>query len=138
MKKKYLLEEITSIKPNFQQWQIIFLFWDLWAWKTTLTKYFINQLLWVKENIISPTYTYYNQYNWILDWEEINIYHFDLYKLSNYDEFFAIWAEEIFDNNDWIIIVEWPEIIKNVYQANIVITIEKTKNDNERLIEILN
>ncbi|MBT3726615.1 hypothetical protein HOG21_02715 [bacterium] len=30
----------------------------------------------------SPTYTYYNKYN--------DIYHFDLYRLKSYDEFFSI------------------------------------------------
>ncbi|MBT3728584.1 hypothetical protein HOF65_00670 [bacterium] len=42
--------------------------------------------------MISPTYTYYNKYN--------NIYHFDLYKLKSYDEFFAIGGEDILDNNN--------------------------------------
>ena len=55
---------------------------DLWVWKTTISKYILNNLLWIKEEITSPTYTYYNKY-----W---NNYHFDLYRLENYDEFFAI------------------------------------------------
>ena len=55
--------------------------------------------MWYNWSITSPTYTYYNKYT--LD-NFINIYHYDLYRLKDYDEFFAIWWEDILDNNDWI------------------------------------
>ena len=129
MKNKYLLNEITTIKFNLSKPKIIFLKWDLWAWKTTLSKHILNNLLWINEDITSPTYTYYNKY-----W---NNYHFDLYRLKNYDEFFAIWWEEILDNNDWIILIEWPEIIEKYYKADIIINIIKTDKENEREIEII-
>ena len=129
MKNKYLLNEIATIKFSLSKPKIIFLKWDLWAWKTTLSKHILNNLLWINEDITSPTYTYYNKY-----W---NNYHFDLYRLKNYDEFFAIWWEEILDNNDWIILIEWPEIIEKYYKADIIINIIKTDKEDEREIEII-
>ncbi len=124
----YLLSEITNIKLDLLKPKLVFLKGDLWSWKTTLSKYILNNILNIKDNITSPTYVYYNKY-----WEN---YHFDLYRLKNYDEFFAIWGEEILDNNNWIILIEWPDIIEKYYTADIIINISKTDNEDEREINI--
>ncbi len=148
MKKIYSIDNISSLNIPLNKPSIIFLKWDLWAWKTTLTKHILNNLLWIKEEITSPTYTYYNKYtvdSWPLatnPWQLtpyiwFTVYHFDLYRLSDYDEFFAIWAEDILDNNNWIIIIEWPELIEKYYKADLEIILKKTNNDNEREIEIM-
>lgn len=126
--KKYWLSDIQYIKLDLSKPKIVFLKGDLWSWKTTLSKHILNNILNIKENIISPTYTYYNKYD--------NNYHFDLYRLKNYDEFFAIWAEEILDNNSWIILIEWPDIIEKYYTPDIIISISKTDNEDERIINI--
>ncbi len=130
MKNIYSLDSIKSLDLDIKTPSIIFLRWDLWAWKTTITKHIINNILKVKEDITSPTYTYYNKYG--------NIYHFDLYRLKSYDEFFAIWAEDILDNNEWIIIIEWPDLIEKYYKADIEIIINKTDDEQNREIIIKN
>jgi len=129
MIKKYTIDNINSLTLDIKKPCIIFLNWDLWAWKTTISKHILNNLLWVIENINSPTYTYYNIY-----WDN---YHFDLYRLTNYDEFFAIWWEDVLDNNSGVILIEWPDLINQYYKADIIINIKKTDNDNEREIEII-
>jgi len=136
MKQKYNISEINNLNFTLNKGDIIFLKWDLWAWKTTLSKHILNNILEVKDIITSPTYTYYNKYKWILEWEKIDIYHFDLYRLSKYDEFFAIWGEEILDNNSWIILIEWPEIIEKFYKSDLKINLFKIEKENEREIEI--
>jgi len=125
---KYSINNIKDLKIKINKPSLIFLRWDLWAWKTTISKYIINNLLLNNSNVTSPTYTYYNKYN--------DIYHFDLYRLINYDEFFAIWAEDILDNNSWVIIIEWPELIEKYYSPDIEIFLSKCDNEEERLIEI--
>lgn len=129
MLKKYNLSDITKLELNISPWDIIFLHWDLAAWKTTLSKHLINNILQIKDDVKSPTYTYYNKY---LD----NIFHFDLYRLKNYDEFFSIWGEDILDNKENISIIEWPEIISKYYKPTIEIFLEKTDNEFERIIKI--
>ena len=130
MKQKYLLSEITNINLDLKPGDIVFLNWDLASWKTTLSKHIINDLLWVESDVTSPTYTYYNKYG-------ENIYHFDLYRLSNYDEFFAIWWEDILDDENNIVLIEWPDIIKKYYSPTIEINLFKTQNLDEREIEII-
>jgi len=137
MNQRYNINDIKELGFSFKIGDIVFLNWDLWAGKTTISKHILNNILSVKEGITSPTYTYYNKYKWILDWKEINIYHFDLYRLNNYDEFFAIWAEEILDDNDWVILIEWPDIIKKYYNPNLIINLFKLENEDERKIEII-
>ncbi len=148
MKYIYNIKDIFNLKIPIKLPSIIFLKWDLWAWKTTISKHILNNLLWIKEEITSPTYTYYNKYtvdSWLLatdSWQLtpdnwLTVYHFDLYRLSNYDEFFAIWWEDILDNNSWIILIEWPELIEKYYKADLEIILKKTKKDDEREIEII-
>jgi len=127
--KKYTISDIKKIKLDLSKPKIVFLKGDLWSGKTTLSKHILSNLLNIRNSITSPTYTYYNKY-----WDN---YHFDLYRLKNYDEFFAIWWEEILDNNVWIILIEWPDIIEKYYKADIIINILKTDIDNEREIEII-
>lgn len=129
MKKNYTLSEFNNLKINLKNWDIVFLYWDLASGKTTLSKFIINNILNVKEDVISPTYTYYNKY---LE----NIYHFDLYRLKNYDEFFAIWWEEILDNSNNICLIEWPNVLEKYYKPTIEIHLKKWLNENQREIEI--
>lgn len=128
MWKKYSINDINKIKLSINKPSLIFLRGDLWSGKTTLTKHIVNNLLWIKWEIKSPTYTYYNKY-------EI-IYHFDLYRLKDYESFFLIWWEDILDNNDSVIIVEWPDIIEKYYTPDIDITINKICIEDQREIII--
>ncbi len=151
MIEKYLLSEIKNIKIPLKSPCIVFLKGDLASGKTTLAKHILQDLLWVREEVISPTYTYYNKYLvesgdfWVVrkneklkteNWKLITLYHFDLYRLSSYDEFFAIGWEEILDNNTWIILIEWSEIIESYYSPDIEIILKKTDREDEREIEI--
>lgn len=129
MKKKYTLKEIEKISFNIKKWDIIFLHWDLAAWKTTLTKHIIANLLKVDSEVKSPTYTYFNKY-------AENIFHFDLYRLENYDEFVMTWCEEIIDNEENTCIIEWSNVIKEHFKPDIEIFLEKTDEENTRFIEI--
>jgi len=159
MIKKYLLSEIKNLQIPLKLPCIVFLKGDLASGKTTLAKHILQDLLWVKEEVTSPTYTYYNKYLvesgnfWVVssqssvfslqfsDFQNENsplltLYHFDLYRLSSYDEFFAIGWEEILDNNIGIILIEWPEIIETYYSPDIEIILKKTEREDEREIEI--
>lgn len=132
IEKTYTLSEIESLQLPIVLPSIVFLEWDLGAGKTTLTKSIIKNMG-VKEDITSPTYTYYNKY---VTENGTPIFHFDLYRLQNYDEFFAIWWEEILDNNEGLILIEWPDILKEFYNADLELQLQKTENIEERIIKI--
>lgn len=129
MTKNYSLSMLSDLEIHIKKPSIIFLYGDLGAGKTTLSQEIIHRCIPDLEGITSPTYVYYNKYQ--------DIYHFDLYRLKDYDEFISIGGEEILDNNEWIILIEWPELIEKYYDADIKIYLEKDLNDTQRSIRIV-
>ncbi len=129
MLKDFSLEAIKTLDIPIISPCLIFMYWDLWAWKTTLSKEIISRFTHSEHIVTSPTYVYYNRYE--------DIYHFDLYRMRDYDEFVSIGWEEILDNNSGIILIEWPELLEPYYVPDIIIRLKKTQEDTVRSIEIL-
>lgn len=128
MSEKYSLNEITNLKIDISRPSIVFLYWDLWAGKTTLSQSIIQKNTHTTQEVTSPTYVYYNIYD--------DIYHFDLYRCRDYDEFVSIWGEEILDNNEWIILIEWPQILEWNYKPDLKIELSMTDTPWERGITL--
>ncbi|MDO5557666.1 MAG: tRNA (adenosine(37)-N6)-threonylcarbamoyltransferase complex ATPase subunit type 1 TsaE [Clostridia bacterium] len=72
----------------------------------------------------SPTFTIVNEYKS----NAINIFHFDVYRLEDCDEFYAMGGEEYFSKG--ICIIEWGEIIENILPPN-YIKIQFCKSDED-------
>jgi tRNA threonylcarbamoyladenosine biosynthesis protein TsaE len=111
-------QELSKLNIQIHPGDRIYFYGDLGAGKTTMIQHIINSLLGIEKAVRSPTYVYYNKY-------EKNIYHMDLYRLTEYDEFVSIGGEEIFENPETICLVEWPEIISAHYEPTVIIRIEK-------------
>ena len=111
---------------------VVVLTGDLGSGKTKFVEGFLKYFNLDKE-ISSPTFTIVNEYRN----NDINIYHFDVYRLSDSDEFYAIGGEEYFSTG--ICLIEWGEIIKDVLPDNYIhITFEKSPADeNIRYIKIM-
>lgn len=62
----------------------------------------------LENEISSPTFTIVNEYNG----KDINIYHFDVYRLEDSDEFYAMGGEEYFSKG--ICLIEWGELIETI------------------------
>ena len=75
--------------------------------KTKFTEGFLS-FYGLQNEISSPTFNIVNEYNI----SDKNIYHFDVYRLENIDEFYAIGGEEYFDKG--ICLIEWGELITEV------------------------
>lgn len=112
---------------------IIVLDGELGAGKTKFTEG-ILEFFGLASEISSPTFTIVNEYKN----EKITIYHFDVYRLENADDFYDIGGEEYFGNG--LCIIEWGNIIKPILPPNtIFINFEKDNNDeNMRKITIYN
>ena len=111
---------------------IIVLSGDLGSGKTKFTEGVLKHLG-LEDEISSPTFTIVNEYSK----NDLNIYHFDLYRLENLDEFYAIGGTEYFNNG--ICLIEWGEMIEPILTQYIKINISKDeKNENIRYINIEN
>ncbi|MBR2289797.1 MAG: tRNA (adenosine(37)-N6)-threonylcarbamoyltransferase complex ATPase subunit type 1 TsaE [Clostridia bacterium] len=80
-----------------------------------------------EDEISSPTFTIVNEYHA----DETNIYHFDVYRLEDQDEFYAIGGEEYFDKG--ICLIEWGEKIEEILPPNHRKIKFSRKLDNENL-----
>ena len=107
---------------------IIVLTGNLGAGKTYFTKGIVEYFL-DSENISSPTFTIVNEYN-----TTPPIYHFDVYRIKNSDEFMNIGGDEYF--NKGICIIEWGEKIKDILYDYLEINIEYL-DENTRKIQMI-
>ena len=110
---------------------VIVLSGELGSGKTKFTEGFLL-FFGLEEEISSPTFTIVNEYRK----NDTNIYHFDVYRLSSIDEFYAIGGEQYFDNG--ICIIEWGEIIKDALPSSYIHLSFKRDliDENKRIINI--
>lgn len=105
---------------------------DLGTGKTHFTKGFA-QGLGIDEHITSPTFTIVNEYS-----GRLKLYHFDVYRVNDPDEIYAIGFDEyIF--GDGVSIIEWSVYINELIpEEHVEINISKVpeKGDNYRKISI--
>jgi len=120
-----------NLASKLKNGDIIVLSGDLGSGKTKFTQG-ILKYFGLENEISSPTFTIVNEYHK----NNTNIYHFDVYRLSDSDEFYAIGGEEYFNNG--ICIIEWGEIIEDALPQNCIrIYFEKDLSDeNIRYLKI--
>ena len=121
----------STIASNLQKGDIIVLSGDLGSGKTKFTQGILKYFN-LEDEISSPTFTIVNEYHK----DEINIYHFDVYRLEDSDEFYAIGGDEYLNNG--ICIIEWGEIIEDILPKE-YIKISFTKdieNENYRILDL--
>ena len=79
---------------------VVVLTGDLGSGKTKFTEGVLS-FFGLEDEISSPTFTIVNEY--VKD--DVAIFHFDVYRLEDVDEFYAIGGEEYFDKG--ISLIEW-------------------------------
>lgn len=119
------------IASKIKKGDILALNGELGAGKTTFMQGIANFFN-IEDKISSPTFTIVNEYSVNND---LNIYHFDVYRITDCDEFEDTIGTEYFENG--ISIIEWADIIKDILpNYTIHIDILKSGADNERILKI--
>lgn len=100
--------------------------------KTVFTRGFVSHF--GRANVKSPTYTIVNEYRV----GGVNIYHFDLYRISNGDDLESIGYHEYVESDAYSI-VEWSERVPEyIPEDAITVTISRVAEDEAlRDIEIV-
>ena len=80
----------------------------------------------------SPTFTLLIPYE-----GEKKLYHFDLYRLADPDEFWAAGLDE-FVGGDGIAVIEWPQMAQLSPERSIALRIACGEGDDDRVIELEN
>ena len=125
--KKLAMKMASMLKKG----ALIGLCGELGSGKTKFTEGFLTYFG-LENEISSPTFTIVNEYKK----DDINIYHFDVYRLEDSSEFYAIGGDEYFENG--ICLIEWGELIQDAL-PNEYIKIDFSRddsNENERILDI--
>jgi tRNA threonylcarbamoyladenosine biosynthesis protein TsaE len=110
---------------------VVCFFGELAAGKTTFIKGLVYGAAQMDPSIVqSPTFTYLNIYE-----GQKTIYHFDLYRLRDIDEFLSMGFDEYFEA-DGICCIEWSERIATYLPPKSLYVFLKHKQEDQRLITI--
>ena len=121
------LKFAKDFAKNLKTGDVIVLLGDLGSGKTKFTEGVLS-FFGIENEISSPTFTIVNEYNS----NDVNIYHFDVYRLKDSSEFYSIGGDEYIDKG--ICIIEWGDIIEDALPRKYTkITFERDiNNENYR------
>ncbi|HUR96595.1 MAG TPA: tRNA (adenosine(37)-N6)-threonylcarbamoyltransferase complex ATPase subunit type 1 TsaE [Pyrinomonadaceae bacterium] len=85
--------------------EVILLTGGLGAGKTLLTKGILSSLDFDVDEVTSPSFALVNLYQA----DRFNVYHIDLWRSENGDAAFSVGLEEIVEEENAIVIIEWAE-----------------------------
>lgn len=121
----------SDFASKLKSGDIVILSGDLGSGKTKFVQGVLKYFN-LENEISSPTFTIVNEYKA----ENVNIYHFDLYRLADIEEFYGIGGNEYLENG--ICLFEWGEILEKELKTKYT-KINFTRNledDNVRILEI--
>lgn len=105
---------------------VVLLNGEMGAGKTVFVKG-VAQGLGIKDEILSPTYAYMNDYDG-------KLYHYDCYRLSSGAQAESLGLTDYFNGNG-VCLIEWAENISDVLPENCkTVTIKKISTENREII----
>ncbi len=123
-----------TLGKSLKAGDIVALYGDLGAGKTIFVKG-IAKGLGIKKRILSPTFVFIRSYPLTVNREPLTFYHVDLYRGQSFEDFEALGLEELFSQNN-IVVLEWAgKIAKMLPQKRIDINFKK-EDEKTRRIEI--
>ena len=129
------LEKIANkVKKKISPGDVIFLYGEIGVGKTTFARSLINSFEnekgIKKSEVLSPTFNIVFEYKI----KKFTIKHFDLYRLKNKNDIKNIGLFE--DSGKSIVLIEWPELIKNKPNNRIDLFFKYQKDYNKRSLTI--
>ncbi len=143
---KDFVEELFFSKLSLGQKAIVAgLSGELGSGKTTFAQSFAKALG-IKERVISPTFVLMKKHEIRSTKSETNskfkiqkfktLIHIDAYRIKNPEEMFDLGWEEMIENPENIILVEWPENIKKIFPKNYFLLKFGHVDEKKRAIDI--
>lgn len=123
------IEFASKFASKLEKNDIVILSGELGSGKTKFVQG-VLKYFGLEDKISSPTFTIVNEYNA----KNINLYHFDVYRLEDVDEFYAMGGEEYFENG--ICLIEWGEMIESILPTDYIKVTFKKDEDNDEYREL--
>ena len=127
-------ELAVKISKKLKKGDIVFFFGEMGVGKTTFIKYLIQEFQRVNKlkqiEVTSPTFNLLNEYQI----GETKINHYDLFRLKSKEELKNL---DLFsEKQNTIILIEWPQIIKEKPENLIEFIFEYEENYEKRFVHI--
>ena len=122
-----------NLVKNLKFPSILGLSGELGSGKTSFTK-FLAKYLGVKESIISPTFTIINSYK--IQNTKYKLIHIDCYRLLNPEKLLDLGFNDILQDKNSIVVIEWAERVKNFLPKNTIRIKFKHNGNNQRKISL--
>lgn len=121
----------NHLASQLKKGDIVILIGELGSGKTKFTEGFLS-FFGLDNEISSPTFNIVNEYFS----NNTKIFHFDVYRLEDIDEFYAIGGDEYFSSG--ICIIEWGNLIKDALPNDYIqISFDKDlQNDDIRFLKV--
>jgi len=132
----YGLNDISKVvqylRDTFMFCRVFAFYGPLGAGKTTLARELLRSCS-ISGAITSPTFTYLNVYK---NDQGQKFYHFDLYRLSNLNDFLEAGFDEYLSDEESICLIEWPEIIESLLKQKVCrVTIDYHRDSQKRSLQ---
>ena len=114
--QKFAKEWLNSLEPKSDEATIVGLYGNLGSGKTTFTQAIARELG-IKEAITSPTFVIEKIYE-IEHKNFARLIHIDAYRLESGKELQTLDFEQLVDNPNNLILIEWPENVKEILPDN--------------------
>ncbi len=134
-----------ELAATMQDGEILLLFGNLGAGKTTFMQGFAKGLG-ITQRIISPTFIIAREYEVRSMKHELtclaarrgikNLFHLDLYRITSEHDLEGLGIEEILNDKEAIVAIEWPEKLGNLIPEKRIEIHFETLSDQERKIII--
>ena len=135
-------EDTQKIGEDFAQQlkpgDVVLLYGDLGSGKTTFTQGLVKGLG-IKKRIISPTFVIVRTYKIATSHQPLAIrklYHIDLYRTETENDLKGLGIEEILNDKEAIVVVEWPEKLRRMLPRKRWKIHFSYENENQRKILI--
>lgn len=126
---------IVKDKPKNARPFIVLLKGELGAGKTTFTQGFMRGLG-ISKKITSPTFVLMKHYP-LKARKYSDAYHIDCYRIKTHGDMETLDTRALFKNPKAIILIEWPERIKNILpKQSLKIYFDYGKKESERIISL--
>ena len=108
---------------------VIAYYGGLGAGKTTFSR-FLAESMGSTDEVTSPTFAMVHEYR-----GRMPIYHFDMYRVSDYDELYSTGYYDYLDTG--VMLIEWSENIEQELPENYLkLTIDHGEEENDRVITL--
>jgi len=131
--KVHSLEETRAVAEHLAAQidgpTVIAYFGGLGAGKTTFSR-FLCEALGSRDEVTSPTFAMVHEYS-----GRLPIYHFDMYRVSDYEELYSTGYYDYLDRG--VLLIEWSENIEEELPSRYLrLTIEHGDEEQSRVITI--